>query len=227
MASPAWFSFQGILDLVLGNIGILLPIGAVIFFAIGYLRIKSKVNIKPINRADIERQAFLDRMIHNENKTSHFKTLKRGKHAIGKITHYTEAQIKGNPHNRTIAKMVLKPLRTPLQIPFGRSSCFIIDKDILINRQDSKGQGYIQVPASTHFDAEFGIYYNKEHELTNRVAIINDGVLKQDLNNLASVYFAKSQQQATFDPEHAHQLAMREKEIQLEMSKKRGQLTSI
>ena len=222
-------SMEWLLELVFGNMAYILPVVAIGFFILTYLTVKGRSKIKPIDRADIERKLFIERMKLNAEPTKHFKFFRRGKKVIGKITHYASGKIEGfkdNPHPTT--KLLVKPVWTPLKIPFGKTICIVVDNGQLVSKQE-KGhkEGFMSVPAHTHFDNSFGIYYNKEDEMKNRTAIIHDGILRQDLNNLASVYFAKSQEQATFDPDHAHQLAMREKEIQLEMSKRRGQLTQI
>lgn len=223
-------SFEWLLDLIFGNVAILLPIGFIAGIFLTYITVKRRSKIKPIDRADIERNLFIERMKLNKHIPKTFKYLRRGNKMIGLITHHTSGKIEGfedNPHSTN--KMLVKPVWTPLKIPFGKTIPIIIDSNQIVSKQ-AKGkfkEDYMSVPANTHFDSAFGIYYNKEDEMKNRIAIIHDGILRQDLNNLASVYFAKSQEQATFDPDHAHQLAMREKEIQLEMSKRRGQLTQI
>ncbi len=229
MAFALPVSFEAIIEWAMSNALYLCLVGAVIYFGYNYLNIRTKIKVKPIDRGQIERVSFIERMKHNKNtKPKAFKYLKRGNQTIGKITHYTEGIIKANPHNRQIAKMLVKPLKTALKIPFGQLSPFVIDKENLRSVQENiDGSGFLQVPADTHFELAMGIYYDKQNEPTNRIAIIGDGILKTDFNNLASIYFAKAQEQATYDPERAHALALKEKEIQVEMAKRRGKLTSI
>jgi hypothetical protein len=91
----------------------------------------------------------------------------------------------------------------------------------------SYGDKTIYIDERVITDWYFGIYYDlsMKKELTEH--IVNDNVFKTDLENLASIYFAKSQEQSTFTPDYAHDMAMREKELQIELAKKRGKMTSI
>ena len=44
---------------------------------------------------------------------------------------------------------------------------------------------------------------------------------------MASVYFAKSQEQSTFDPVYAHQMAMEQRKLEIELAKRKGKAESV
>ena len=77
------------------------------------------------------------------------------------------------------------------------------------------------------FDYYFGIYYDLSIEKQHKDLIIEHNVLRTDINLLASRYFVKSQEQATYDPDKAHALAMKEKELQIELAKRKGKVETL
>jgi len=228
------FSFQWLLDFIFGNIVWLIIIGGIIFVFVTYLKFGYRHKIKPLNRSEIEQYKFIERMKNNQNSVKYFKILKRGEKTIGKITHFCAVTLtkKGNPKEEIktdICMMLVKPMlisRGRLQItnPLGKVMPMQINKEFIKIDPFNKT---MNIPEYVYLDYYFGIYYDKQTEDIQTAFIKNDQLFRTDLNQIASVYFAKSQEQATFDPEHAHQLAMKEKEIQVELAKKSGKITAI
>ncbi len=74
----------------------------------------------------------------------------------------------------------------------------------------------------------FGIYFDeKDVETIHSPNIINTRVLKTDVEQLASRYFTKSQEQCVYSPEMAHQFALKERELAIEMAKAKGKRESV
>ena len=86
----------------------------------------------------------------------------------------------------------------------------------------------IKLPAWVTFDSFMGIYYGSSlTEETHKNVIIDNNLFRSTAQQIASTFFSKSQEQSTFDPEHAHALALKEKELQIQLAAKKGQVTSI
>ncbi len=100
MVNPA----EWILNLIFENIFIVVIGGLVLYVILDWIRIRRKETLKPLNRSDVERAKFMERMKHNT--TTYFNKLKRGVNTIGKITHLREVLITTNP---SLEKLELKP----------------------------------------------------------------------------------------------------------------------
>jgi len=224
--------FSMILDFFFQNILYFAAAGVAIFLIFTYFKFSTRTKVSTVNRAEVERVEFIKRM--KENPNTEYKMLMRGRDVFGKIKAMRIVSLerpgtKANPEATTIKviQMVIKPtmFRTIFEKPFSKELCFQIMAD-KVERFDPQTKDII-LPATMSFDYLFGIYYDGSDERIHTDFIKQDNIFRSDLNQLASVYFAKSQEQSTFDPEHAHELAMKEKEVQIELSKKKGQLTAI
>jgi len=236
-------SFQGLLDFVFGNIVYFLAFGGIVYFILNYLNISSKRAFKPVERSEIERIKFIDRL---QNNTTEFRHLFRGKHLIGNIkklsvltvdnpTLYNKKKKKGfkkeektpEVSQMTIVQLIVRPtISNMIRIdnPMAKLMAFEISiKHIEIDTSKRT----MTVPVSVYLDKYMGVYYDKNTEYVHTAQILKDNVLRTDIDLLASIYFAKSQEQATFDPEHAHALALKEKEIQVELAKRSSKLSQI
>ena len=244
------------------NVFFLVIVGLLGYLAYMYLRVKRTTLTKPINRSEIERMKFIERMKHN--KTESFKWLFRGKNRVGKITHFREYFT--NPDNYKVAEIVVKPcLLWRLTNPFSKSQAFMVnmgkiseekkdfvkedvikmikiqndgfpekevplvhlDKEYIIrNRVITDGDKLI-VPEWISFDHYFGIFHDATLPEEHMKIIKRDDVIRTDLNELASIYYCKSQEQSTFDPIRAHQLALEEKKLEIELAKARGKAETV
>lgn len=250
------FSFNTLLDFIFGNIIWIGLIAGVGFLLYNYLRVSSKPRIKPVERSEVERVRFIERLKHNDTE---FKYLFRGKTLIGSIrkltvlnifvpTEYDKKKKKGRPQKEEkdekedpkikedpktdenkvrVIQLVVKPvisriLRIPN--PLAKDIPFQIK---LENVEIDNARKVVNIPYYVYLDRYYGIYYDKNNEFIHTANIIKDNVLRTDIDNMAGIYFAKSQEQATFDPDHAHSLALKEKEIQLELAKRSSKLSQI
>ena len=221
-----WFSFAGIMEILMGNIVFILLFGALAFLAIGYFKFGIKRTMMPIDRSEIERMNFIKRMRMNES-VQHFKYFRRGKNLIGKITHFSAVKLNTNPHNTEVIQMLVKPFIIPrLKIvnPIGKILCMQINKE---HTSQNLQKRELIASGGIYFDYYFGIYYDKQTEAIQTAWIESDSLMRTNWNLGASRYFAKAQEEATFDPNRAHALAMEEKRIQVEQAKRSGKLTSI
>lgn len=218
-------SLAGTMDFIFGNVMYFVIAGVIIYVVLNYLKFGMKTKIKPLNRSEVERIEFINRM--KENKPNVYKILRRGNHILGKIQSMRIINIEKNPTPTQLCQMVIKPTiwKTNIMNPLAKSVCFSINTNKI--QELDRAKGSVELPATMTFDYLFGIYYDGSTENVQTDFIKHDNLFRSDLNQLASIYYAKSQEQSTFDPDKAHALAMKEKELQIEMAKKQGKITSI
>ena len=224
MAFPV-MSLSGAMDFIFGNIMYFVIGGVALFAVTNYFRFGSRKKVKIVNVADIERMKFIERM---KNNKSSFKWLHRDKFFIGKIVALRNATIKGksNPEKQ-ITQMIIKPMlsqRLNIPRPFSKLMPLQLDYNMLTPTSPA----HLNMPAWITFDYFMGIYYGSSHsEETHKNVIIDNNLFRSTAQQIASTFFSKSQEQSTFDPEHAHALAMKEKELQIQLAAKKGKITSI
>lgn len=216
------WSFQLLMDFLFANITWLVLIGAIIFFSASYLKFGIGKKVKPVNICDIERMKFIERVKHN--RPFNAKWLYRGNNLVGKIVALDMVK---NPHE--VRRLLVRPMllsagKVRISNPIRKMIPFQINEKII--EHDIYMQE-IRVPKWVSFDYFAGIYYDGTMEDKHIDFIKNDNLFRSGWQQTASIWFAKSQEQSTFDPEHAHQLAMKEKELQIEMAKKKGKITTI
>jgi hypothetical protein len=228
---------------------VVVALGVVAYFAYTYLRFGIGEKLKPINRSEIERTRFIERMKYNQ--PGDFGWVLRGSKLIGSIQSYREFELRmksqsrktkspqdlefaapavpaaGQPATVKVVQMVVRPpLIGFIKIanPLARLICLQLNDSELIK---DAGAHEIVIPPHITLDYLFGIYYDASLEEQHTDFIKQDNLFRSDMNEIASIYFAKSQEQSTFDPVRAHELALKEKELQIEMAKKTGKTTSI
>jgi hypothetical protein len=121
-----------------------------------------------------------------------------------------------------IGQLVVKPYlfeKLGIVSPFGKSKCFQINMKKA--EHDLKLQALI-LPKSITFDYIYGIYYDLTIEKEHIKIIKTDNIMRTDLDLQASRYFVKSQEQCVFSPDVAQQMALKEKELQIELAKRKG-----
>ena len=258
MANP----LDAILKIFFDNIFIFVALGVLLYVFFMYFKVKSKSIAKPINRSEIERLQFIERMKHNVSNT--YKYFYKGDTFIGKVVAYREYV--RNPSNIVLADMVIKPKWIwKFSNPFGKSQAFQVylgklknvekkepvfqtgqvikmaqigDMNLtipIIHMEDNEFSrtkvemdgNTIKVPELVSFDYYFGIYYDMTIPEEHMKNIKEDNLLRTDLNELASIYYCKSQEESTFDPIRAHETAMKQKEIELELAKSKGKAETI
>lgn len=224
MAAPI-MSVSGAMDFIFGNIMYFVIAGVGIYAVQRYFQFGTRKKIKIVNIADIERMKFIERM---KNNKSDYKWLHRGKFFVGKIVALRNANIKGksNPE-KVITQMLIKPMLSKrLGIPRPFSKVMPLQMDY--NRITPTSPTDLQMPPWITFDYFMGIYYGSSlTEETHKNVIIDNNLFRSTAQQIASTFFSKSQEQSTFDPEHAHALALKEKELQIQLAAKKGKITSI
>lgn len=234
MASPV--GFAALTDFVFANILYFVIGGVGLFFILNYLKFGTRKKIKVVNIADIERMKFIERM--KNNKPALFKSFYRGDtQLVGKIIAMRDLPIKNKdykansksvPKQVSVLQLLVKPMliaKLGITRPFSKLLPFQINYNVVRFDKYSKS---LQVPEWTTFDYFMGIYYDSSiPEEVHKNIIIDHNLFRSTAQQVASVFFSKSQEQSTFDPDHAHALAMKEKELQIEMAKKKGNITSI
>lgn len=226
---------QAIIKFVFDNIFYFAGLGVLIYFIHGYLDIKRVEKLSSVNRGDIERKNMIERLRYNPSKK--FKWLYKDKELLGKITHIIETTTKGNPENIDTYTMIVEPMLIKLLKiinPFAKKQILEVEKSgQILSFFDSGGSTPKQtnkliIREGVAITSYMGIYYTiGKNEATMVDNIRQFDTFKTDLNNLSSIYFVKSQEQSTYAPQYAHELAMKEKEIQLMMAQKKGKLETI
>jgi hypothetical protein len=203
------------------------------FIAYHFLKILTKSVTKPISREEIERKNFIKRMRINTNQ-SNAKWLYRGKDIIGRITHSRAFVNVGNPSSNLIMEAVVKPvLFWKITNPLAKEQAFQInmgewkDNHMMTNTLMADKDKLI-VPFNVSFNYYFGIYYDITLAREHQDIILGKDLALTDLHNEKSVDFAKAQEMATigYIP-YAHDMGMKEKDIQHEIARKKGEQQSI
>jgi hypothetical protein len=220
--------FDPIFNFIMQNLWLLVGIGLLAFVIMTYLKVRSKISYKVIDRKEIERLNFVEDM--RFNKTNRWKWLIKGDRVLGKIENYLEFTHTGNPETKAMIGMVIKPMLITTGIrlsnPFSKSQPFLLENNDKIVQIRSKKE--IIIPEFMGSDNIFGYYYAIDKDSKSKIEnVIDYHLLKTDFNLQASRYFVKSQEQCVYSPEMALELAKKEKEIQLELAKKRGKSESI
>jgi hypothetical protein len=216
------------------NVFILCILGLAFYFLHGYLGIKKVEKIKSVDRSEIERQNMVERLKFNTNKR--YKWLYKGSHLLGNISSIIGSQTGGNPHPVETLTIAFQPMliSSPIKIknPFAKKQVVVIDYANILMTSDENGNvvetNKIIIKDTIAISKYQGIYYtvgSTEEMIKNNIRDFD--TFKTDLNNLASIFFVKSQEQSTYQPQYAHDLALKEKEIQLEMAKKKGKMETI
>ncbi len=151
-------------------------------------------------------------------KTEYHKTRQL---LIDKVAYIKKTRLK-------IASIVLKPMvikSLNIANPFKKVQIlqFEIDSNIAFKNKDS-----IFINETVALTNYLGIYHQIGESQKMIIDNIRDNdIILTDLNNLGSIYFSKSQEQSTFDPVYAHSLALAEKNLQIEMARKKGKVDTI
>jgi hypothetical protein len=228
-ASYSWSTF------IQQNLYVLIGIIAIVFIVFYFVRIRTK---KPtiISRNEIEKQKRIKELQHNSrliseevilpdgNKSINYREFKSLFHGIKFLGSITNIQPRiSNPDKEMIYEIVFKPRWfLSLTNPFKKDLLRIF-KDCLIL---DKAKGQIVIEPTVSIDSTLGYYYDVPNELQH-LNWINEQIFKHDKEDNASFYFVESQKRATFDLDYAHDMGMKEKELQIELAKKRGKMTSI
>lgn len=215
------------LGFLVRNFIFIVPICVIAYLVYRYLTVTRKAKLKPLDRSEVERLRFIERMKYN--KPSIYKWFKRGEIYLGKIE-YARNFTTGNPtKDLEVTQLVVRPLllnigRIRLSNIFTKLQCFqIATKHI----QKDLGDETLFVDDWIHFDKYFGVYYDGSQERDHTNIIKEDNILRTDLNELASIYFVKAQEQSTYNPDYAHRLALEQKKIEVELAKRKGKAETI
>lgn len=224
-------SLSGAMDFVFSNVMWFVFAGVLIYIIQRWVRVRSSKKAKTVNIAEVERGKFVERMKHN--RPDSYKWLYRGNKLIGKIYAIRDIIIAktGKGKHQTpdypVTQFVIKPMISKkLNIPRPLSK--LIPFQIDYNMITATSKDTLTIPAWLSLEQFMGIYYgNSLPERVHTKLIIDHNLFRSSGQQIASTFFSKSQEQSTFDPEHAHALALKEKELQIEMAKKKGGVTSI
>jgi hypothetical protein len=202
------------------------------FIAYQFFHFITKSTTKPVSREEIERQRFIERMKINSNQYP-FKYLYRGNDRIGKIIYSKGSQITANPHNHILIEMVVKPtLFLGMTNPFSKEMAIQVNYGSFNEKNELEkvcieDGDKLVLPSWVHFDYYFGIFYDNTIQEKHHEIIKNTDLFLTDLNELASIYFVKSQEQTVFNPVAALPVILKEKDKQTEMEKKKGRVETI
>ena len=193
---------------------------------------KDKKHWKQVNRAEVERKNFINRM---KNNYSSYNYLYRGPKLIGRVdkmrmTIVPEFDDKGNPlisknikpeeaKEKSVMEMVITPIFLslgPVKIPALWEKKMCIMSGINSMTRDTVLKELIVLETVT-YDYYLGIYYDRDYKEKIVPYIVADSQFRTDWDKMSEVYYGKSQEQATFDPDRA--LEVHKKQIELEIAK--------
>lgn len=193
--------------------------GALAIYFIYNFFFKDKKKFKQINRAEIERKNFIKRM---EINYSSYKWLYRGSNLIGKINKFRMTIL--NPKEReSVLEMVVTPmLFWKIPNPFVHKMCIMSGYNSA--RIDSIAKEIVILETIT-YDYYLGIYYDRDYSQKIIPYIVADSQFRTDWDSFASIYYGKSQEQATFSPEHAIEIQKKQIELEIEKEKRAKAIT--
>lgn len=232
MANP----MEAIMQFLMDNIFYIVIIGLVFYVIHNYFKLKRIEKIRSVDRSEVERKNVAERL--KLNPSNKYKWLYHGNNCIGKISHLIDTQIQSNPEKIEVYTMVVRPLlmEKPVKITNPLAKVKIVEveksKQIIVWTENTNGfateSNKLKINDNVAISQYMGVYYTIGIHEKEMIANIRDfDVIKTDLNNLSSIYFVKSQEQSTYQPQYAHELALKEKEIQLMMAQKKGKMETI
>jgi hypothetical protein len=217
---------------------VLLIVGA--FGILYFVRIRSK-QPKTINRNQVEKHRRIEELRYTgrtiKNITNlngleikgvdEYRNIFHGRIWLGEISNITERTEEitsnGKKEEKEILEMVFRPKWFwNFASPF-RKDLLRVFKDCVV--LDSSRKNIVILPTIS-IDGFMGYYYDVPNEKTH-TNWVNDQIFKHDKEDTTSFYYVESQKRSTFDLEFAHDMAMKEKELQVELARKRGKMTSI
>jgi hypothetical protein len=152
-----------------------------------------------------------------------YNKLFTGENLLGKITNIAVLDIASNPHPK---QMYLTIYRRPLFL----GHLFFGDREIMLVMADEvwKNKEKKTIRIKHHIKTNWfnGSYYTQPNEdiYTN---FFNSELWKKNMEMSSSIDYVEAQKKSSLDLEHAHELQKIDKQTQLELAKKRGQLGSI
>ena len=206
-------AITGIFNILLEN-WIVIAVGFVaIFLLFKLLKKEKKPEFKEIDRAEIERKNYIERHKKNKPKIKMYFYISR--RLEGKINSISHSSIEKNK----CIEMVVKPnwdfKLVRISNPLRKEYIIVaLEKDL-----ERMKDGY-NVINFTYFDKFMGIFYPKEIQKECVNWIVTDSIFKTDWNSFASVYFAKAQEQATFNPVYANEVMLENIKLQQEKIKR-------
>lgn len=231
----AQYGVNAIGSFIQSNLFYLVGLAVIVYIAYDFIKIRSK-KPKIISRSIIEKQKRIDELKYNKATipfkkvvNGHdeifyptFKNLFHGQNWLGKIT--SIACRVGNPDNELFLEIVFSPAWFgKLASPFKKDIVRVSENSI---EPIAENQNSIQIKPEITLDSHMGLFYDVPSE-EKHLNFINETLFKHDSEELASQYYVESQKKSTLDLDYAHEMAMKEKDLQIELAKKRGKMSSI
>lgn len=244
-------AFAMLLNWLFDNILIVVGAVVLVFFAYQYLKVSKKAKWKVIDRRKIELANFVDSMKYNF--TDAYVWLYKGKKRIGRIINYAEFSCPKNivifdpkakgkakfikPQNprklkrgemMDIVSIVFRPCfeRIPIANPFAKLDALYIQKhkdcltvDIMKKR--------FTIKADRAINRYLGIRFDMLDSEAMHKNIIYHNILKTDMEQSLSRLWVRTQLECVFDPSVARDSMLKEKELQVELARRKGKAESI
>jgi hypothetical protein len=210
----------------------------IVFLAMSLIKTTIK-KPKIISRSEVEKLKRIKALEINENVIvenevidgksipiySTFNHLYHGIRYLGQIINIAMREEKGNPTGETkqVMEIVFRPpMFLTVSDPFKRNLIRIYKSEMILDRSRKT----IVILPQTTIDYKLGFYYDVPNE-EKHYNWINETLNKTDMESNTSIYYVEGQKRSTFDFEFAQQMALKEKELQIELARKRGKLTSL
>jgi hypothetical protein len=218
----------------------LLLVGGIVIIFLGASLIKTVIKKpKTISRSEVEKANRIKALVKNSNSIyeqtvvdgntgfdySTFNSLFHGVKYLGQIMNIAMREEKSNPEGeaRQVLEMVFKPpIFMGISDPFKKDLIRVYKTEVILD----KSKKAIVILPQTTIDYKLGFYYDVPNE-EKHYNWINENLNKTDMESNTSIYYVEGQKRSTFDYEFAQQMALKEKELQIELARKRGKMTSL
>jgi len=216
---------SGAMDFIFGNIMWFILAGVGFYVISNYFKLGSKIKFKVIDRSEIERIKFIERMKMNPSKD--YTLFCVGDRVIGKISHFRQYTI-GNP-TKQFTQMLMKPIliskgNIHIANPMAKVRCVEVDSNIVALNSVQK---LVIVPDKTMFDFMWGMHYDIGNEKDHLINLKQDNVMRTDLDQMASRWWVKGQEMCVFSPDMALQMALKSQELAIELARRKGKSDTI
>jgi hypothetical protein len=170
------------------GIVILALVGIVIFFR------PQKKQLKPVKRSEIERKEFIRRMKLNDSPFETLRQNDKNKYRILKFQASTKAEM-------PVYELVVKTLIGGI-LPYGDEIPMILSKDSV--DYDLAEPKFLVLKNGSTLWYRMGIFVDNRLGDELIKYFVREYTVQTDWEDLSSIYYAKSQEQAVIDAERAH-----------------------
>lgn len=180
-----------------------------------FFKQQPKNQLKAVNRAEIERQLFINRMSFNDSPYKFMEVAGKKKYRIQKFQASEKDGVK-------VFEFVMKPLMLGI-VPIGKPYGYIFKADHF-EYDNAKPNTIMLKPGITTW-SRLGVFFDNTFSKDNITFFSRDYSAQTDLENTLSMTYSAAQEQSVIDPNRAHATLDRHLEIErIKEERKKQQL---